>query len=269
MIRPRVPSSGSMHRPLRILLLGVAVVAVGAMAAGYAFIFRDIATPPGGALGTVEVPGPDATVATALLDDGTPVFVVRDDGTVRVLDARAPVTAGTVPPLVAWCAEISAFVAGGTTGFEGDGTGFGPDATAGLTRYGIGDEADGRVTVLGSTSRAQARDDAAPDCPPDTELVAHRPADGEVFDPSVAVDAEPPGVVWLEGTLRAIGNQALLCDATAANADGSCATGAVVRDVDPATIGPEGARGLFIGVVRDRGIVSLAHAAALASAEAS
>jgi hypothetical protein len=94
----------------------------------------------------------------------------------------------------------------------------------------------------------------------------HRPAAGEVFDPSVAVESEPPGVIWLEGTLRAIGNQALLCDGIG-DATGDCADGAVARGIDPASIRPEGTAGLFIGIVRDGGITGLAHALVLSEME--
>ena len=62
--------------------------------------------------------------------------------------------------------------------------------------------------------------------------VMHVPDADEVFDPSVAADEEPPGWIWLEGRLVAAGGQALLCDGHG----GDCATGAVVRGIDPATI---------------------------------
>jgi hypothetical protein len=82
----------------------------------------------------------------------------------------------------------------------------------------------------------------------------------------MAVESEPPGVIWLEGTLRAIGNQALLCDRVD-ESSGDCASGAVARGIDPASIPAEGTTGLFIGVVRDGGITGLAHAGVLSEME--
>lgn len=231
---------------------------------------------PDAALGTVEVPGPGDTVASATLDDGTPIFVVNFDGTLNVVDARSPVPTGSLPLLVAWCDSLAAFDTGALPidgdrvnrlGFDADGTAFGPFESRGLTRYAI--QRDGReLVILSSSVQAGGRIDAAPDCPRGAERVMHRPAEGEVFDPSVAVDAEPLGTIWLEGTLRPIGNQALLCDEGDADSE-RCPAGAVARGIDPATIAPEGTTGLFIGLVRDGAIVSLAHALVLSEAEAS
>jgi hypothetical protein len=263
-----------MRSPVRFLIIGLAIVVVGLMAVGYSFIFRGIATAPDATLGEVEVPGPGDVVTTATLDDGTPVFVVSDGGTVNVLDARAPFAAGTVPTLVAWCGAIGAFETGSlveegdpmsTLGFDPDGTAFGLTESAGLARYEV--HREGEMLVIGDASTpAGGRIDVPPDCPPGSDHVLHRPVGGDVFDPSVAVDTEPPGVIWLEGTLRAIGNQALLCDAGQGVADG-CATGAVVRGIDPATISAEGMSGLFIGLVHDGGIAGLAHALVLSQSE--
>ena len=275
MIRAVVPSSGAMRRPLRLVVIGLGVVLAGLMAVGYSFIFRGVATAPDATLGSVEVPGPGDGIATAALDDGTPVFVVNNGGTVNVLDARTPVGAGTVPTLVAWCDAIGAFETGrigegdlvGTLGFEPDGTAFGLFESPGLTRYALRREAD-RLVILSSSTQAGGRIDELPNCPAGGGHIMHRPEPGEVFDPSVALESEPPGVIWLEGTLRAIGNQALLCDGNDTTAE-SCASGAVARGIDPATIAPEGTAGLFMGVVRDDGIVGLAHALVLTEVEGS
>jgi len=276
MIRAVVPSSGAMRHPLRLVVIGLGVGLAGLMAVGYSFIFRGVATAPDATLGTVEVPGAGDVVAAASLADGTPVFVVNFDGTLRVLDARAPAGGAAVPVLVAWCDAIDAFETGtiaegtdlvGTLGFEPDGTAFGLSESAGLTRYGLRREGD-ELVILASSTAAGGRIDGLPGCPINSERIMHRPEPGEVFDPSVAIESEPPGVIWLEGTLRAIGNQALLCDGIDA-APESCASGAIARGIDPATIAPEGTAGLFIGLVRDGGLVGLAHALVLSESEGS
>ena len=273
MIRADVPSSGAMRRPFRLVVIGLGVVLAGLMAVGYSFIFRGVATAPDATLGTVEMPGPGDTVAAATLDDGTPIFVVSFGGTLNVLDARVPVGGLAVPVLVAWCDAIGAFGTGpivegdlvGTLGFEPDGTGFGLGPSEGLTRYGLRREGD-RLVILSSSTKAGGDIGPLPDCPAGAEQLMHRPEPGEVFDPSVAIESEPPGVIWLEGTLRAIGEQAVLCDGIDTTLE-SCANGAVARGMDPATIAAEGTAGLFIGVVRDDGIVGLAHALVLTESE--
>lgn len=274
MIRAGMPSSGDMRRPLQLLVIGLAAVVVGLMAVGYAFIFRGVATAPDSAPTELEVPALGRVVATAL-DDGTPVFAVNLPATLAVLDARAPAGAGAVPMLVAWCEEISMFETGrtgegdvaGTLGFEPDGASLGPFQSPGLTRYAVSQSGD-RMIVLGTTTQARGRIDRPPDCPAGSDRVLHRPEEGEVFDPSVAAESEPPGVIWLEGTLRAVGNQALLCDELG-DASGDCASGAVARGIDPASIPAAGTSGLFIGVVRDGGITGLAHAGVLSEMEKS
>ena len=273
MIRASVPSSDAMRGPFRLVVIGLGAVVVGLMAVGYSFIFRGVATAPDSALTELEVPSMGRVVATTLAD-GTPVFVVNLPSTLAVLEARAPVGAGTLPILVAWCEEIGAFETGrigeddvgSTLGFDPDGTSFGLFQSPGLTRYATVRASEDRLVVSGSTTRPGGRIDPPPDCPAGSERVMHRPAAGEVFDPSVAVESEPPGVIWLEGTLRAIGNQALLCDGTG-DATGDCADGAVARGIDPASIRAEGTAGLFLGIVRDGGITGLAHALVLSEME--
>jgi hypothetical protein len=88
--------------------------------------------------------------------------------------------------------------------------------------------------------------------------LVHRPEAGEIFDPSVAADEEPPGWVWLEGSLVAIRGQVLLCDA-----GGDCGTGMVAHGIDPAKVGIDGLDfdGLFLGRVRDGAIEELQYVA--------
>lgn len=234
------------------LLIGLAVVVVAVMAVGYAFIFSGVATPPRDELATLDVP-PDPGAIAAWLDDGRPVFVTHVDGTVIVVDPRASAGDGALPEIVAWCADGAAFVA------PMSGRAFGPDGTtfdtgAGLTRFTVRLTDDGRRAVVErGTSVAPSGTGIEPAC---ATQVAHEPEASEVFDPSVAADLEPPGWIWLSGTLRPIGGQALLCDGAAASGD--CATGAVARGIDPASLPTEGLPGLFIGAARDGGIEGLA-----------
>jgi hypothetical protein len=239
------------------LLIGLAAVAVGVMVIGYAFIAGNIAAPIGRDLGTVEVP--DARGATAvLLDDGRPAFVVTLDGQVAVLDARAPHGPGAPGRLVAWCQlETTGIFLDLVDGPNWDADGAlrseGPD---GLVRYPVRDAGEGRVSVgaEGRSAGVAEGERLGLDCPT-ARWVVHEPAAGEVFDPSVAAEQEPPGWIWLEGTLVARGGEVLLCDGLAEG----CATGAPVRGIDPAMV-PTGDRrlaGLFVGRVRDDAIDDL------------
>jgi hypothetical protein len=265
-----------MRDPLRLIMIGLAVVAVAVMGVGYVFIFRGVASGPVGTLGTLDTP-PAGTVVAETLADGTPVFVVNIEDTTAVLDARSPVAPGSVPVLVAWCSEASAFETGflgqgdmvSTLGFDPDGTAFGLRASPGLARYAVREDGDGRIVVLDSTSRTEGRIGAPPDCPIGSEHVMHEPAEDEIFDPSVAAEEEPPGMVWLEGTLMSIGGQAMLCDGILSD-PGNCDSGAVATGIDPSTIEPAGiGAGLFFGIVRDGAISGLAHALVLSEAEGS
>ena len=112
--------------------------------------------------------------------------------------------------------------------------------------------------IVGSDTTVQGRA-AETDGPPETTCdgswVVHRPAGGEVFDPSVAVEGEPPGWIWLEGALVAADEgDVRLCD----RAGTDCASWAPVGGIDPASLasGRE-AEGLFIGLVRDDAIEGL------------
>ena len=89
------------------------------------------------------------------------------------------------------------------------------------------------------------------------EAVMHEPDAPEVFDPSVAADEEPPGWIWLEGRLEAIGNQALLCDDLEV---ADCETGAAVPGINPAKLDAlsEPLGGYFFGRVGD-GVIDELH----------
>ncbi|HEY6609230.1 MAG TPA: hypothetical protein VI277_08555, partial [Candidatus Limnocylindria bacterium] len=135
--------------------IGLAVLAVGVMAIGYSFIFRGVASRPVGTLGTLDVP-PAGRVVAETLDDGTPVFVLNLGAGPAVLDARSPTASGTLPVLVAWCDGIGAFetgflgegdMAGGTLGFDADGTSFGLVESPGLARYAVRPEGAGALVV--------------------------------------------------------------------------------------------------------------------------
>lgn len=237
----------------RILLaLGVIVAAVAAI--GYAYVYLGIATPPGGGLGTVPVPAP-GEVEAVLLDDGRPVYVIEVDGTVTVLDARAPRVGGAVEALVAWCADASAFLdlrSGGT--FAPGGEVLGGSAPSGLRVFSTERSGDGsRVEVHDDVRLAGSGPDGsvALDCTRDSAWVVHAPDAGETFDPSAATDQEPPGWIWVEGRLEAADGAARLCDGL----DGPCATWSTVRGIDPATVDPTA--GLFLGRVVDGALVDL------------
>ena len=249
------------------LFIGLAAIVAGVMAIGYAFIFGGVATPPDG-LGTLEIP-PDGQIVATRLDDGRPVFVGAAGGTAWVLDARQPRDPGEVGVLLVWCPSdavyvgtrpTSIFAADGSSLRESDGM------TAYLTAPVDGDAS--RVRVEAQTSaRPAAAESRQPEytCGPGDWVVHRAPAD-EIFDPSVAVEVEPPGWAWLEGTLLAIGNQALLCDGTDA---GGCAEGAVASGIDPATLPPGGFAGRFLGLVHDGAIEGLTFAPDPETTEAS
>ena len=93
----------------RRLLIGLAVVAAGATAVGYAFIAGGIAAPARGDRAVLEVPA-GGTARATMLDDGRPVFVVNDpDLGVWVIDAQGRQRAGALPVLAAWCPTTRMF----------------------------------------------------------------------------------------------------------------------------------------------------------------
>ena len=244
----------------RWLLVGLAVVAAGATAVGYAFIAGGVAAPTRGNRAILDVPAIGTATAT-VLDDGRPVFVVNDpDRGVWVIDAQGRQQSGALPVLVAWCptAQLLADPASGSAYAPDGELRWGP-AEGGLVVFATRPAPDDPSRVIvGSDTTVQGRA-AETDGPPETTCdgswVVHRPAGGEVFDPSVAVEGEPPGWIWLEGALVAADEgDVRLCD----RAGTDCASWAPVGGIDPASLasGRE-AEGLFIGLVRDDAIEGL------------
>jgi hypothetical protein len=243
------------------LFIGLAAVAAIVMAVGYAFIAGRIASPLGGDLGTFDLPAaPDVTAV--LLDDGRPAFIVVDAADARVVDARAPARPGAPGRLVKWCIDrdegLFLDLVDGAA-YASTGELIGGEGTQGLVVYPTSHDGV-RITVQpqGTPAAVAAGADsrADRDCPA-LEFVGHGPADGEVFDPSVAVDQEPPGWIYLEGALVADGEEVALCDGL----EGRCATGARVTGIDPALvpIGDRRLAGSFLGRVRDDAIVDLQY----------
>lgn len=237
------------------LLIGLAGLAAVVMAIGYAFIAGRIATPLGADLGTFDLP-PRPGVAAVLLDDGRPAFVVAVEGEALVVDARAPHEPGAPGRLVAWC-ELTArgifldLLTGTTWDADGALRSEGPD---GLVRYLVREAGDGRVAVgaEGRSAGLAGGERVALDCVTNRWRV-HRPARGEVFDPSVAAEEAPPGWIWLEGTLVARDGGVLLCDGMGPG----CGAGAPVAGIDPALVPEQALSGHFLGRVRDDAIVDL------------
>ena len=246
----------------RRLLIGLAVVAAGATAVGYAFIAGGIAAPVRGDRAILDVPASGTAQAT-MLDDGQPVFVVNDpERGVWVIDAQGRQRQGALAVLVAWCPTARMFAdrAAGSA-FGADGQLRWGSADGGLIAYATRLAADDPSRVIvGSDTTVQGRGPET-DGPPETTCdgaswLVHEPAPGEVFDPSVAVAEEPPGWIWLEGSLETTDQGGVrLCD----RGEEPCTTGADVVGIDPATLGgdTQGPAGLFIGRVRDDAIEGL------------
>lgn len=240
----------------RRLLIGLAAVVAGVVAIGYSFIFGGVAAPTDG-LGTLEVPADGQVVATRL-EDGRPVFVSATGGTAWVLDAREPNDDGELDTLVGWCPADQAFVGSRPTSvFAADGSMLRP-GPGGLTVYATSRQ-DGDAARVRVDARSSVRPLAVEErlisysCGPG-DWVLHRARADEIFDPSVAIQVEPPGWAWLQGTLLPIGNQALLCDGID---PGDCPSGAVARGIDPARVPADGVAGLFLGRVHDGTIEGL------------
>jgi len=240
----------------RRLLIGLAVVAAAVMAIGYAFIAGRIATPIESDLGTFDVPA-EADARAVLLADGRPAFIVASAGEVIVLDARGRHAAGFPGRLVAWCDTSIPYFTDplDDATYAADGTRLAGPTGPGLVRYPVSNADDGMIRVAADgTAAGQLHDFAMPvEC--DGSQVVHAPTPGEIFDPSVAADEEPPGWVWLEGRLRSEAGEPVLCDGL----DGGCATFAPVGGIDPALVPHEEQAliGSFIGRVRDGVIVDL------------
>lgn len=235
------------------LVVGLGLLIAVAVAVGYAFIFLGNATPLGAPLVTLPMPSPGEVVA-ARLDDGRPVYLVGTDAGARVLDARAPTGLGEVPVLVAWCAEGGAFLdleRGGT--FAPSGEVMGRSAPAGLDVYPI-EVRGGEVVIRDGAAPAgtASGETVALDCPVGSGWTAHSATSDEIFDPSVAADVEPPGWIWLEGSLTATGDEVHLCDGRPAAA---CETGAVVVGIDPAKV--PAVFGRFLGRIVDGDVRNL------------
>ncbi len=240
----------------RRLLIGLAVVAAAVMAIGYAFIAGRIAAPIESDLGTFDVPDVDGARAV-LLADGRPAFIVATDGDVIVVDARGRHAAGAPGRLVAWCARTTPYFVDplDDATYAADGKRRAGSTGPGLVRYPVSDADDGRIRVAADGTAAGQLNDVALPIECDGRQVVHAPTPGEVFDPSVAAEEEPPGWIWLEGRLVAEGGEAILCDGL----DRRVPTFAAVGGIDPASV-PEGGdalAGSFIGRVRDGVIVDL------------
>src|SRR5688500_1438175 len=251
MIRRQHGMIGAMRDIGRRLLIGLAAVVGGVMAIGYAFIFGGVAAPSGD-LGTLDVPGDGGAVATRL-DDGRPVFVTAAGGAAWGLDAREPRDPGELDVLLSWCPTDEAFIGTRPTSiFAADGSSL--PASPGITAYATApaNEDASRLRVEAQTSgRPAAAENRQPmhTCGPG-DWVVHSAQPDEIFDPSVAADAEPPGWIWLEGTLMPIGDQALLCDGISPT-DG-CPTGLIGGGIDPATLPAGGSAGPCLAPVRER-----------------
>lgn len=246
-------SSVAMREVLRRLPLALAAVIAVIVGIGYGITALAVATPPGEDLGTVRVPDV-GDAEPVLLADGRPVFVVRTADAVNVVDARQPRPAGTPGRLVTWCDGGFVDRAGGIS-YTASGELVAGTARSGLIRYPLVATGDGSVTVVGEGAPAEPsrRDAPRPSCDPGA-VRAHRPSAGELFDPSVAADEEPPGWIWLEGRLEAVAGLAVLCNDPGAT---DCAAGATVPGIDPATLSSEPLTGLFYGRIDDGDLVEL------------
>jgi hypothetical protein len=236
------------------LLIGLAVLVVAVMAVGYAFIFGGIATPVRGDRAILDLPERGTTNAT-ILDDGRPVFIVNDpDVGVWVLDAQGRQSQSRLGVAVAWCATGRFFVD------TQDGSTYAPNgelrsgpAEGGLVAFAsrASPEDPSRV-IVGSDTTVQggrALEGEPSACAAD-DLLIHEPERDEIFDPSVAGEQEPPGWIWLEGTVTVVDGEVRLCDGLM---DDGCDAFAEVIGIDPATVTDDANRvgGRFIGRVRD------------------
>jgi hypothetical protein len=247
--------------PGRLFVVIAAAVAV-VVGIGYAAIALNVARPPADTLGQVEVPS-EMGARPIQLADGRPAFIVRWEGGIHVVDARVPVADGVPGRLVTWCNGQFLDWLDPATAYDSHGSLIGGMATRGLTVYPFTTTDDGRSVIVGTTGEPAPPHEPQPGtwaCEGESRA-RHEPETGEVFDPSVAADEEPPGWIWLEGRLEAIGGQALLCDDLDAN---DCETGAVVRGIDPGRLaGPsQHLSGLFLGRVGDGAIEELHYAPA-------
>lgn len=264
MIRPRRGIIGRMRELGRRLLIGIAVAAVAVMAVGYAFIFGGIATPVRGDRATLDLPAEGDTAAT-ILDDGRPVFIVNDPAVgVWVFDAQGRQPTAALGVLVAWCPTTRTFAD------VTDGSAYAPNgellsgpAEGGLVAFASRPKPDDASRVIvGSDTSVQGRANPTANPPSATcadGWVTHAPQPGEVFDPSVAVDQEPPGWIWLEGALGiGVDGTVRLCDPGTDVL--TCERSARVVGIDPALLRDDQSgrtEGQFVGRVGDDAIEGL------------
>ena len=243
----------------RRLLIGLGAIAVGIMAIGYAFIFGGIAAPVSGDRAVLDLP-PSGMASATILDDGRPVFVVNDpEAGVRVIDAQRPQPPGTLGELVAWCPETHQFVdPGDGATYAPDGALLGGPADQGLVAFATRAAPDDPARVIvGSDTELRGRVADGAESPTDctSGMVVHEPHGDEMFDPSVAADQEPPGWIWLEGTVRVVGDEVRLCDGRTSSCEGFAPT----IGIDPASLADDaaGVGGRFIARVRDGAVEGL------------
>lgn len=240
--------------------IAIGALIVGAAALGYAQLAPGIADPNANLRAMLRQP-PAGEAFAAFLDDGRPVFIVTSDaGDVVVLDAQSSHVPSGMGRLLAWCPvdEHLEDLFGGSTFAPGGERIDGP-APSGLRTYGLQSLPE-RTDLIGVTSATFTNGRPAVGGPrtgagcPGPWLI-HEPNPDEVFDPSVAVDQEAPGWLWLEGRLVRNGGDVVLCDTTAEG----CATFAATPGIGPAYLGAPGAstEGLYIGRVRDGAIEGL------------
>lgn len=121
-------------------------------------------TPVATQSGQHQLTVPTEGASPDLLDDGTPVWVVRhDDGSVSVLDAVSPHRPLGAGQLVGWCPTSSGFedpMYGSL--YDAHGRKRGGPAPSGLARYPITDIADGTVTVTGPPRRQSRQAEGGP-----------------------------------------------------------------------------------------------------------
>jgi hypothetical protein len=237
------------------IALGVLLVAMAAV--GYAQLAPGIANPRANLRATVRQPPAGETLA-AFLDDGRPVFVAHDEsGALAVLDAQSSHVPSGVGQLLAWCSVDRHFEDrfGGST-FAPSGARIDGPAPSGLRAYGLQSLPE-RTDLIGVTSATFAVDRPGPPGPAtgagcSGPWLVHEPDPDDIFDPSVAVDQEPSDWIWLDGRMAQVGDQVVLCDASAAD----CATFAALPGIAPAYLNavPGPGQGRWIGRVRDGAI---------------
>lgn len=241
--------------------LAAGALVAGLVAFGYAQIAPGIANQNAVRRATLLQPAPGQVAAT-YLDDGRPVFIVKSAaGDLAVLDGQSSHVPSGMGQLLAWCPADGHFedLFGGST-FAADGARIDGPAPSGLLSYGLQAVPDRTDLIAVTTATSRVDHPAAPGpragagC--SEPWLIHEPVPDEIFDPSVALDQEPPGWIWLDGTLALQGDRSiLLCDAQVAG----CATSATLSGINAAyfRVGPHELPGRYIGRVRDNTIEGL------------